>query len=88
MIEGREGTRAATTEAEMNDDQMIESLLAHFGFSQFSRIQARKANLETALFRAQTHGRAKFIRCVGAGRGLSGMPGHYNSDLELFRMIA
>lgn len=72
----------------MTDDQMIEALLAYFGFSQFSRVQARKAKLETALFRAEARGRAKFIRCVGAGRGLSGMPGHYNADFELFRMVA
>lgn len=72
----------------MTDAAHIEALLTHFGFSQFSRAQARKANLEMALFRAEAHGRAKFIRCIGAGKGISGMPGHYNSDNELFRLVA
>ena len=72
----------------ITDAQMIDALLAHFGFAQFSRAQARKAKLETALSRAENLGRAKFIRCIGASPGLSGMPGHYNSDNELYRMLA
>lgn len=66
----------------------MNALLTHFGFSQFSRIQARKAGLESNLNDAVRANRAKFIRCIGAGPGLSGMPGHYNSDMELFRMLA
>lgn len=59
----------------MNNDQMIDALLATFGFAQFSRLQARRAGLESALWVALAEGRAKFIRSLGV-------------DLELFRMIA
>lgn len=60
----------------------MAALLAHFGFAPFSRIQARRAGLESALFEAEMEGRARFIRCAGATATV------YNADCELFRMLA
>jgi hypothetical protein len=55
-----------------------EALLARFAFAPFTRITARRAGLEAALWECEAAGLVKFVRCVGTV---------YCSDNELFRCL-